>query len=83
MVWGCSNLGVDDVQPGLYCCGQSVAVVVMWIVDNNYLYVAVFWLGLKIDRVSPLIYVGDEWAIWRVVQAYWFDICSRPTNNLN
>ena len=38
-----------------------------------------FQLGLKIDRVSPLIYVGDEWAIWRVVRACWFYICSRPT----
>ena len=27
-----------------------------------------FQLGLKIDRVSPLIYVGDEWANWRVVR---------------
>ena len=38
-----------------------------------------FQLGLKIDRVLPLIYVGDEWAIWRVVRACWFYICSRPT----
>ena len=51
----------------------------MWMVNNNYLYVAVFRSGLKIDRVSPLIYVGDEWAIWRVVRACWFYICSRPT----
>jgi len=38
-----------------------------------------FQLGLKIDRVSPLIYVGDEWANWIVVQACSFYICSRPT----
>ncbi len=38
-----------------------------------------FQLGLKIDRVSPLIYVGDEWANWIVVRACSFYICSRPT----
>ena len=38
-----------------------------------------FQLGLKIDRVSPLIYVGDEWANWIVVLACSFYICSRPT----
>ncbi len=43
---------------------------------------SIFWQGLKIDG-GVALKVGGEWANWRFARACWFDICSRPSNNLN